>query len=99
MFTGIIETIGEVVEVEQKDSNRIFTIRSLISNQLKVDQSVAHNGVCLTVVDVKDNTHTVVAVKETLSKTNLETLERGSRLNLERAMPANGRFDGHFVQG
>ena len=99
MFTGIIETIGEVVAVEKNKSNRHLTIQSSLSKELKPDQSVSHNGVCLTVVHADNNTHTVVAVKETLSRTNLGALEKGAQVNLERAMPASGRFDGHIVQG
>ncbi len=99
MFTGIIETIGEIVAVEQKNANRHFTIQSSISKELKPDQSVSHNGVCLTVVHADNHTHTVVAVKETLSRTNLGEIEKGAQVNLERAMPASGRFDGHIVQG
>lgn len=99
MFTGIIETIGKVVAAEEQGANRRLTIESSISKELKIDQSVSHNGVCLTVVDVSGDTHAVIAVKETLSRTNLGTLTTGAHLNLERAMPANGRFDGHFVQG
>lgn len=99
MFTGIIETIGKVVAVEQQGTNSHFTVQSSISKELKIDQSVSHNGVCLTVVQADSDTHTVVAVKETLGRTNLGSIGIGSYLNLERAMPANGRFDGHFVQG
>lgn len=99
MFTGIIETIGKVITVEDQGTNRHLTIESSISKELKIDQSVSHNGVCLTVVQADKEKHTVVAVKETLNRTNLGSLGIGSPLNLERAMPANGRFDGHFVQG
>lgn len=99
MFTGIIETLGKVVAVEKIDANRQFTIASAISKELRPEQSVSHNGVCLTVVHTEGITHTVVAVKETLAKTNLGTLTAGSPVNLERAMPAHGRFDGHIVQG
>src|SRR5262245_12094185 len=81
MFTGIIETVGEVQETKEEGSNRIFTIKSSISSQLKVDQSLSHNGVCLTVVEVKGGTHSVVAVKETLSRTSLGALEQGSHVN------------------
>ncbi|UXP34199.1 riboflavin synthase [Reichenbachiella agarivorans] len=99
MFTGIIETLGEVVSIQQEGSNIHFTIKSPISSELKIDQSVAHNGVCLTVVALNNDTHTVTAVDETLKKTNLKQLKEGSRVNLERCMQANGRFDGHIVQG
>ncbi len=99
MFTGIIEAIGEVVSVEKKEANLRITVQSSISDELKPDQSVSHNGVCLTVVSAGKNSHTVEAVKETLHRTNLGFIKVGSKLNLERAMPANGRFDGHYVQG
>lgn len=99
MFTGIIETIGEVIAVENRQANKEITIQSSFSQDLKPDQSVSHNGVCLTVVRVEADKHTVVAVKETLSRTNLGALQQGSKVNLERAMSANGRFDGHLVQG
>lgn len=99
MFTGIIETIGEVVSVERKKSNIILTVKSSISKKLKPDQSVAHNGVCLTVIRSGKKNHAVEAVGETLKRTNLGMLRKGMHLNLERAMKADGRFDGHFVQG
>lgn len=99
MFTGIIETLGKVEQIEKEGSNVHYTISSSISNQLKIDQSIAHNGVCLTVVGKSDNTHTVTAIAETLQKSNLGELAVGSLVNLERCMPANGRFDGHIVQG
>jgi riboflavin synthase len=99
MFTGIIETMGEIIAVEPELSNIHFIIRSGISNALKVDQSVAHNGVCLTVTEVTDNTHRVTAIAETLDKTDLAAWKPGTMVNLERCMPANGRFDGHIVQG
>ncbi|MCV9386550.1 riboflavin synthase [Reichenbachiella ulvae] len=99
MFTGIIETTGKVLKIEKEGTNLHFTISSQISTELKIDQSVAHNGVCLTVVALGDNCHTVTAVEETLKKTTLGQLTEGSVVNLERCMPANGRFDGHIVQG
>lgn len=99
MFTGIIEASGSVKSIVKKGSNFIFTIESSISHELKVDQSVAHNGVCLTVTSVNENQHEVVAIAETLSKTSLGSLQAGSLINLERCMVANGRFDGHIVQG
>lgn len=99
MFTGIIETIGEVIALEKKKSNLLITIKSSISKELKPDQSVAHNGACLTVIRADKKTYTVEAVGETLKLTNLGKLKIGSYLNLERAMKADGRFDGHFVQG
>lgn len=99
MFTGIIETLGVVKDIKKEQSNLHFYIESPISNELKIDQSVAHNGVCLTVVEVANNVHKVTAIDETLRKTNLGFLQIGDIVNLERCMPANGRFDGHIVQG
>ncbi len=99
MFTGIIETLGKVVKTEQKQGNLHLTIESEITNELKIDQSVAHNGVCLTVVDIKNNEYTVTAIKETLSKTNIGDLQVGDIVNLERAMKLGERLDGHIVQG
>src|SRR6478735_4171279 len=99
MFTGIIETIGEVVAIKQEGTNTHFKIASSFGNELKVDQSVSHNGVCLTVVWAGDGFHWVVAVHETLMKSNLSKLQEGDKVNLERCMIANGRFDGHIVQG
>lgn len=99
MFTGIIEAIGEIAKIEKSGTNLNFTIKSNISDELKVDQSIAHNGVCLTVTKVLDGQHCVTAVEETLNKTNLGNLTVGHVVNLERCMVANGRFDGHIVQG
>jgi len=99
MFTGIIETLGRVVKIENDKGNTHFTIQSDITNELKVDQSVAHNGVCLTVVDIKDDTYIVTAIKETLDKTNLGTLSENDLVNIERAMKLGDRLDGHIVQG
>lgn len=99
MFTGIIETVGVIKSIEKSGTNVDFTIQSKISNELKVDQSVAHNGVCLTVTELTDDWHKVTAVEETLLKTNLGGLVEGDIVNLERCMIANGRFDGHVVQG
>jgi len=99
MFTGIIENLGEVTAIQNDHTNLNFTISSAISHELKIDQSVAHNGVCLTVVALKDNTHTVTAIDETLKKTNLGSLKIGSKINLERCMQMNARLDGHIVQG
>ena len=99
MFTGIIESSGTVTQIKTLGTNKVFTVRSGISNQLKVDQSVAHDGVCLTVIAVYEDSHTVEAIEETLSKTTLGNWQLGTTVNLERCMPANGRFDGHIVQG
>lgn len=99
MFTGIIETTGLVSGIEPTGTNLTFRIESALAAELKIDQSVSHNGVCLTVTSVADDSYTVTAVAETLKRTNLGRLQRGDRINLERCMPANGRFDGHIVQG
>jgi riboflavin synthase len=99
MFTGIIEGLGEVMDIQKEGENVHFSIKSSITNELKIDQSLAHNGVCLTVVNIKEDTYTVTAIKETLDKTSLRSLAIGNQVNLERAMLANGRFDGHVVQG
>lgn len=99
MFTGIIETLGEIVGIEQEEGNFHFTVRSSISEQLKIDQSVSHNGVCLTVVSLQEGTHTVTAIAETLNKSNLGQLKEGDRVNLERCTLLGGRLDGHIVQG
>ncbi|MCW5906327.1 MAG: riboflavin synthase [Chitinophagales bacterium] len=99
MFTGIIETIGKVTELKNEGGNLHITVQSSISSQLKIDQSVSHNGVCLTVVEVNNHTHCVTAIDETLRKTNLSLLQEGDEVNLERCTVAGGRFDGHIVQG
>ena len=99
LFTGIIETLGKVIHLEKEKENLHITVASSISKELKIDQSVAHNGVCLTVVECDEETHTVTAIYETLQKTNLKSLELGSLVNLERCMQMNGRLDGHIVQG
>ena len=99
MFTGIIETLGTVQSIRTEGSNRHFTLTAPFVQELKVDQSVAHNGVCLTVVAIEHNTYTVTAIDETLRKTNLGFLRENDTVNLERCMPASGRFDGHIVQG
>jgi len=99
LFTGIIETLGQIVRLKREQSNLHITIKSDISKDLKIDQSVAHNGVCLTVVDLKDDEHTVTAIDETLQKTNIGNLKVGDLVNLERCMQMNGRLDGHIVQG
>ncbi len=99
MFTGIIETLGTVNDSRIDDSNRHFGVKSSISHELKVDQSVSHNGVCLTVTKIEGNTHWVTAINETLQKSTLWKLAEGDTVNIERCMIANGRFDGHIVQG
>ncbi|MHA6279041.1 riboflavin synthase [Salinimicrobium sp. CAU 1759] len=99
MFTGIIEELGVVTGLEKKRENLNITIKANISSELKIDQSVAHNGVCLTVVDIKGEEYTVTAIDETLSKTNLGELKAGDIVNLERGMKLGARLDGHIVQG
>jgi riboflavin synthase len=99
MFTGIIETQGKLVAYENKGTNRIFCFESDITHELKVDQSLSHNGVCLTVEYIDGSQYYVTAINETLQKTNLGDLQKDNFVNLERCMPANGRFDGHIVQG
>lgn len=99
MFTGIIETLGEVKNIVKEETNIHFTIQSALSHELKIDQSLAHNGVCLTVVGLNENTHTVTAIQETLNKTALGNLKIGSKVNIERCMQMNARLDGHIVQG
>lgn len=99
MFTGIIETMVTLVEKRVINTNIDFFFHSTITNELKVDQSVSHNGVCLTVVEINHSVYKVTAVNETLQKTNLKNLKVGEKVNLERCMLANGRFDGHIVQG
>lgn len=99
MFTGIIESVGEVVGIEPQGMNLTFTIQAALAPELKIDQSVSHNGVCLTVIDVQADRYAVTAIDETLKKTNLGEWKAGTRVNLERCMPAHGRFDGHIVQG
>lgn len=99
MFTGIVEAIGEVVDIHKEGTNITFTLTCPFTNELKIDQSLSHNGVCLTVIAIEGNLYSVTAIDETLKKTNLGKLGVGSKVNLERCMPANGRFDGHIVQG
>jgi len=99
MFTGIIEGLGNIVAIEKDGENVHFSVQCKFTNEMKVDQSLAHNGVCLTIVKIDGDCYTVTAIKETLDKSSLGGLEVGSQVNLERAMLANGRFDGHVVQG
>jgi riboflavin synthase len=99
MFTGIIETIGSVKEIVKENGNLHVNIACDLTPELKIDQSVAHNGICLTVVAIKDNTYTVTAIKETIEKTNISDLKTGQPINLERAMKLGDRLDGHIVQG
>ena len=99
MFTGIIEELGEVTKLVQDQDNLHITVKSELSKELKIDQSLAHNGVCLTVVQLGNDTHTITAIKETIDKSNIGNLRIGSKVNLERAMVLGARLDGHIVQG
>ena len=99
MFTGIIEAFGIIQSIDKQGTNATFWISSPISHELKIDQSVSHNGVCLTVEEVKEGLHRVTAIEETLKKTNLSAWQQGTLVNLERCMMMNGRIDGHIVQG
>ncbi|MFV8335657.1 riboflavin synthase [Flavobacterium sp. RSP29] len=99
MFTGIIETLGLIQEIKKENSNVHITMNSSITSELQIDQSVAHNGICLTVVAIKDTFYTVTAIDETIKKTNLADWKVGDSINLERAMKLGDRLDGHIVQG
>lgn len=99
MFTGIIETLGTIQEIKKEKTNAHITINSSITGELQIDQSVAHNGICLTVVAIKDTSYTVTAIEETIKKTNLSDWKVGDSVNLERAMKLGDRLDGHIVQG
>ena len=99
MFTGIVESLGKITNINLDQGNVDFTVKSDISKELKIDQSVSHSGVCLTVVDINNDSHTVTAVKETLDKSSLKNFKLGDSINLERAMKLGERLDGHMVQG
>ena len=99
MFSGIVEEMATVVAIRHDQENIDFTLRCSFVDELKIDQSVSHNGVCLTVVSIQDGCYTVTAMKETLLRSNLGLLKEGDRVNVERSMPMNGRLDGHIVQG
>jgi len=99
MFTGIIETLGTIEELRKEGDNLHITVRSSITNELKIDQSVSHNGVCLTVVGINNDSYVVTAIRETLDKTNLSDWKEGDSVNLERGMKLGDRLDGHIVQG
>ena len=99
MFTGIIENIALVKEIKKDGDNLIFTFESDLTSELKIDQSISHNGICLTVVDITDNTYSVVAIKETVLKSSIKNWRVGDKVNLERAMKIGNRLDGHIVQG
>ena len=99
MFTGIIESLAKLVSIEKNGDNITFTFNSKISKELKIDQSLSHNGICLTVVDIKNYNYSVVAIKETALKTSIKNWEVGDSVNIERAMKMGARLDGHMVQG
>ena len=99
MFSGIVEEFAQVVGIEKEQENVHFTLKCSFVDELKIDQSVAHNGVCLTVVRIENGTYTVTAMKETLERSNLGLLKVGDKINIERSMMMNGRLDGHIVQG
>jgi len=99
MFTGIVEAMGQLIDKKVVGSNVDFWFTCPFTSELKIDQSLAHNGVCLTVVELKENSYRVTAIDETLQKTNLGDLQIAAKVNLERCLAANGRFDGHIVQG
>lgn len=99
MFSGIVEETAKVVDIVKEKENVHFTLTCSFVNELKIDQSISHNGVCLTVVDLKDDTYTVTAMRETLDRSNLGLLKEGDKVNVERSMMMNGRLDGHIVQG
>ena len=99
MFTGIIETLGKVQDIKNENTNLHISVQSAITHELKIDQSVAHNGVCLTVIAIENDVYTVTAIDETIKKTNLGFWKKGDSLNLERAMLLGSRLDGHIVQG
>ncbi|WP_298763188.1 riboflavin synthase [uncultured Polaribacter sp.] len=99
MFTGIIETLGEITDIKKEQENLHLTIKSAFTTELKIDQSVAHNGVCLTVVAINDNEYTVTAIKETIDKTTVGNFKINDKVNLERGMKLGDRLDGHIVQG
>jgi len=99
MFTGITETIGTIEAVISSGTNRIFWVASTISAEFSIDQSISHNGVCLTIEEIKNGQHRITAIDETLAKTNLRNWEKGTSVNIERCLQMNGRLDGHIVQG
>jgi riboflavin synthase len=99
MFTGIIESLGEIKSVNKSETNINFNVKSSLANELEIDQSLSHNGVCLTIVNVSENSYSVTAINETILKTNLKNLKAGDFVNLERSMKMNSRLDGHIVQG
>lgn len=99
MFTGIVETLGKVVDIKENGTNKTYFISSTLLPELKIDQSVSHNGICLTVDGIQDKTYSVTAIKETIERTNISDWQIGTEVNLERCLKSDGRLDGHFVQG
>ena len=99
MFTGIVESVGTIENIMEHKANKIFWIKSNLTSQLHIDESVSHNGVCLTIEEIIEETYRVTAIHETLIKTNLQTLNKNDTINLERSMQMNGRINGHIVQG
>jgi riboflavin synthase len=99
MFTGIVEALGKIEKIEKEQHNVHYWLSCPFTQELKIDQSLAHSGVCLTVVEIQEQRYKVTAIRETLDRTNLKSWSEGSLVNLERCMPAHGRFDGHIVQG
>lgn len=99
MFTGIVETLGKVVDIKENGTNRTYFISSTLLPELKIDQSVAHNGICLTVDGLQEQTYSVTAIQETIQRTNISDWNIGSEVNIERCLKSDGRLDGHFVQG
>jgi riboflavin synthase len=99
MFSGIVELTGKIIDISEEGTNKTYRVECGITNELYIDQSIAHNGVCLTVVKIDGQIYDVTAVKETLDKTNLNYLEKGDLINLERCLKSDGRLDGHIVQG
>ena len=99
MFTGIIEQLGTIEKVEKKESNLLLTIKADLTSELKIDQSVSHSGICLTIESIAENIYTVTAIDETIKKTNISNWKKGTVLNLERCLRFDGRLDGHIVQG
>lgn len=99
MFTGIVEAVGKIISINKQGNNLLFTVEAPFAQELKINQSVAHDGACLTVIEVNKSNYVVEAIQETLDKTNLSTWKKDYIVNLERCLPVNGRFDGHIVQG
>jgi len=99
MFSGIIEEAAKVVAIKKEKDNLHITLKCSFVDELKIDQSISHNGICLTIIKISDGTYTVTAMRETIERSNLKLLKIGDEMNIERSMPINGRLDGHIVQG